>query len=76
MSPRVRRPTVRKAAPFPDRMSELNDAYGRGVMFALFDAFDPTRNYRYLSRTQFYDQLHAGIRTGECIKRGGAGWPR
>lgn len=53
----------------PDRLTELNDAYGRGFFIGL-GVIEPEvkrPKYRHLTRSIFYDQLHAGARAARVI---------
>lgn len=52
---------------FPDRMSEMDYAYSRGVMAALFADFEPLPKLHRISRAQFKDQVRAGLRHGREI---------
>jgi len=62
----------KKFEQFPDRIGELNAAYGRGFLIAIFDDYhrDATGvHWRHISRVQYRDQLRAGIFDGQ-LRRG------
>lgn len=46
----------------PDRLEELNDVYGRGILFELTDDSAPHRPYRAITRGMYRDQFYRGAR--------------